>query len=373
MSNDRTGLVLVGIGGGGCRMAAAASQAHGDGLTALGFDTDEVAIRCIEGLRCHLIGATRLNKQGAGGIHSNGRLAAQDDLPTILEQLRGAQIVVVVTCLGGGTGGGATPVVLQALHEAGMATLCFATLPFAFEGAARHQNAGRDRPFIEQAADTLVDVPLDDLYSGLESSELPEAARQAEALLASGLCLLWRLLLTPAYISLDPERLRNMLMAAGSARFGHAAASGDARASAAVAALTHAPLLRQGESLSAARALVLGILAGPDLRLAEIGTLMRALTATCHRDVHIELGVVLDPRFDGRIELVALAFESWVPAERRGEHSGTDSDRLNDLTARPRDPLEVVPSKFTGVEKTIYKGENLDIPTYQRRLIRLDR
>ena len=107
MSNGVSGLILVGVGGGGCRMAAAARRVYGEGMEALGFDTDEMAIRALAGLRGHLFGATRLNRQGAGGVHSNGRLAAQDDLPHLLSHLKDARVVVLVTCLGGGTGGGA--------------------------------------------------------------------------------------------------------------------------------------------------------------------------------------------------------------------------------------------------------------------------
>ena len=375
MSSDTTGLMLVGIGGGGCRMAAAARLSHGDGLDAIGFDTDEAAVRSVSGLRCELIGATRLNKQGAGGVHSNGRLAAQDDLPNILAKLKDARVVVVVTCLGGGTGGGATPVILKALRAEGKVTLCFATLPFSFEGTDRRQIAERDRPFIEQGSDTLVLLPLDDLYAGLERAALPEANRQADAVLASGLCLLWRLLLTPGYIGFDPARLQNMLVSAGSAHFGAASAKNEGRAEAAVAALAASPLLRRGEALAGARALALGILAGPDLRLVEVGAIMDRLRTTCRKDAHIEMGVVLDPRFDGRIELVALAFEQWVPAERRaGMAAG--GDYAGDLLGKegPRDGKLLVGSgKFRGVEKTVYKGEDLDIPTYQRLHIRLER
>jgi cell division protein FtsZ len=375
MSSDTTGLMLVGIGGGGCRMAAAACLTHGDGLEAIGFDTDAAAIRGVSGLRCQLIGATRLNKQGAGGVHSNGRLAAQDDLPNILAQLKDARVIVLVTCLGGGTGGGATPVILKALRAEGKVTLCFATLPFAFEGPDRRQIAERDRPFIEQGADTLVLAPLDDLYAGLEQTSLAEAGRQADAILASGLCLLWRLLLTPGYIGFDPARLQNMLVSAGSARFGVGSARGEGRAEAVVAALGRTPLLRSGEALAGARALAVGILAGADLRLAEIGAIMDRIRTTCRKDVHIEMGVVLDPCFDGQIELVALAFEQWVPSERRagvaagGEYSGDllGKDGKND------GKLQVGSGKFRGVEKTVIKGEDLDIPTYQRLHIRLER
>ena len=375
MSSDTTKLMLVGIGGGGCRMAAAARLAHGEGLDAIGFDTDEVAIRGVSGLRCHLIGATRLNKQGAGGVHSNGRLAAQDDLSTILTHLKDARVVVLISCLGGGTGGGATPVILKALRAEGKVTLCFATLPFAFEGADRRQVAERDRPFLEQGADTLVLAPLDDLYSGLEQCSLEDASRQAEAMLASGLCMLWRLLLTPGYIRFDPARLQNMLVSAGAARFGVAAAAGEGRAEAAVAALEHRPLLRRGEALSGARALALGILAGADLRLAEIGAVMDRIRAVCRKDVHIEMGVVQDPCFNGQIELVALAFEQWVPSEQRAgvAAGGASAGDLIGKDGQRDSKLLVGIGKFRNVPKTVINGEDLDIPTYQRMHIRLER
>jgi len=375
MSSDTTGLVLVGIGGGGCRMAAAARMAHGDGLDAVGFDTDEVSLRGISGVRCQLIGATRLSKQGAGGVHSNGRLAAQDDLPLILAQLKDARVVVLVTSLGGGTGGGATPVILKALRAEGKVTLCFVTLPFSFEGADRRQVAERDRPFIEQGADTLVLTPLDDLYAGSEQMPLSEAIRQADATMASGLSLLWRLLLTPGYIRFDPARLQNMLVSAGTARLGVASASGAGRTDAVVAALRRTPLLRQGEALAGARALALGILAGADLRLAEIGAIMDRIRATCRKDVHLEMGVVLDACFDGQIEIVALAFEQWMPAEQRTSAAGgAHAGGLLPDDGHGDGKLLVGRDKFgSQVEKTVIKGEDLDIPTYQRLHIRLER
>lgn len=373
MNSDTTGLMLVGIGGGGCRMMAAARLAYGEGLEAVGFDTDEAAIREVSGVRCHLMGATRLNKQGAGGVHSNGRLAAQDDLPQILAHLKDARVVVLVTCLGGGTGGGATPVIIKALRAEGKLTLCFATLPFSFEGSDRRQAAERDRAYL--GADTLVLTPLDDLYAGLEQKPLPEASRQADALFASGLSLFWRLLLTPGYIGFSPERLQNMLVSAGAARFGVASAIGDGRAEAVVTALGRTPLLRRGEALTGARSLALGILAGADLRLAEVGAIMDRLHTVCRKDVHIEMGVVLNPCFDGQIELVTLAFEQWVPAEHRAGLSA-DGGHTGDLLGKdaPRgNKLPVGRGKFGNVEKTVIKGEDYDIPTYQRLHIRLER
>jgi cell division protein FtsZ len=377
MSGENSGLALVGVGGGGCRFAAAARMLHGEGMMdALGFDTDETTQRAVPELRCQLIGATRLNKQGAGGVHTNGRLAAQDDLPQMLAQLKDARIVVVVASLGGGTGGGATPVLLKALRAEGKITLCFATLPFAFEGPDRRQTADRDRPFLEQNADTLVAVPLDELHAGMENRTVPEAGERASEILAAGLSLLWRLLLSPGYIRLDAARLENMLVSAGSARFAQAAASGENRCEAVVAELARAPLLRRGDALAGARALVLGILAGPDLRLAEIAAVMDRIRAACRKDIHLEMGVALDARFEGRIELVALAYDTWVPTERRGDGSEPGGERLGALLGKEghRDgKLAIATGKFRNVEKTVHKGEDLDIPAYQRQHLRLER
>ena len=372
MTNGNSGLMLVGIGSGGCRLAAAACRCYGDGITAIGFDTDEDVIRDIDDMPCRLIGSARLNRHGAGGVHASGRLAAHDDLPGMLEELRAARIVVIVACLGGGTGGGATPVILEALKAQNKTTLCFVTLPFSFEGSSRRQTADRDRPFIEAVADTLVEVELDDLYRPLESHVLSEATQQAEQIMADGLCLLWRLLQTPGFIRLELDRVLNMLMRAGKARFGHVVVTGETRAASAVKALAGSPLLHQSEAFSTARALMMGILAGPDLRFDEIATLMNGLKDVCRKDVQIEMGVVTDPGFNGRIALVALAFETWVPIDQRMRIACPDSEDLaGSKNATPEDKLRFGKGLFGNVPKTCGRGEDLDIPTFQRKLIRL--
>ena len=372
MTNENTELMLVGIGSGGCRFAAATRRCYGAGIAAIGFDTDEDVIRGIDDMPCRLIGSARLNKHGAGGVHASGRLAAQDDLPGILEELHAARIVVIVACLGGGTGGGATPVILEALKARNKTTLCFVTLPFAFEGPSRRQTADRDRPYIEAVADTLVEVELDDLYRPLGARELSDATAQAEIIMADGLCLLWRLLQTPGFIRLELDRVLNMLMRAGKARFGHVIVTGETRAASAAKALADSPLLHQREALSIARAIMLGILAGPDLRFDEIATVMNELKGFCRQDVQIEMGVVTDPGFCGRMALVALAFETWVPIEQRMGCACPDGEDLaGSRNTTPEDRLRFGKGLFGKVPKTCARGEDLDIPTYQRRLIRL--
>ncbi|MDR2849559.1 MAG: hypothetical protein LBW77_03335 [Verrucomicrobiota bacterium] len=389
---ERPEFVLLGVGGGGCRLAASVRAAYGAGLRALGVDTDALATRTAAGggLTCLLLGGSRLSGHGAGGDTVQGRLAAQDDLDNLKAQLQGARTVVIIACLGGGTGGGATPEIVKALQEMGVSTLCFVTRPFAFEGDARAKSAERVLPLIDEHADSLVTVPLDDLFDGTEQAPLSEALQAAEALVSAGVTLLWRLVTKPGFIQLDPERLHTMMLRGGNARFGFGAAEGDGRAERAVAALKACPLLRAGTPLAKANAVTLGILAGRDLRLAEVGWIMSAVRGVCKKDCAVELGTVLDDAYEGSIELVALAFESWgaglLPDPRREPAVGaaqeppvTEAFPIQPGGRRGRSKKSKLSfgatgrGKFQNMEQTLYDGQDLDIPTYIRRGITLER
>lgn len=391
---DQSGLLLLGVGGGGCRLAAAVRAGYGGGLRAVGVDTDALSNRgaAAGGMTCLLLGGSRLAGHGTGGDAIQGRMAAQDDIENLTAHLDGVRTVVVTACLGAGTGGGATPEIVKRLHDMGVATVCFVTKPFGFEGDARVKAADRVLPMVEENADSMVVVPLDDLFGDAGGELLTEAIEKAERLLAGGVTLLWRLLTTPGFIHLDEARLHAMILKGGNARFGFSSAAGEGRAAQAVAALRASRLLRSGEALAKANALMLGILAGPDLRLSEVGEVMQAVHGVCKRDCKVEMGTVLDPRFEGRLELVALAFESWTaalqPEPVKGVGGGAASAEPPVAEAFPIQPGSrkgrgrggsklsfgaTGRGKFQNVEPTLHKGEDLDVPTFVRRGITLER
>lgn len=383
-NEEQPAMLLLGVGGGGCRLAASVCAAYGPGLRALGADTDALANRQASagGMTCLLLGGSRLAGHGAGGDAIQGRLAAQDDMPNLQAQMKGVRTVVLMTCLGGGTGGGATPEIVKTLGQMGIATICFATMPFSFEGQARRKEAERVLPMIEESADSLVVVPLDDLFKDAGNDlSLDDAIMMAEGIIAAGMTLLWRLLSKPGFISLDAERLHTMVLRGGNALFGCGSATGAGRAAKAVEALRGCRLLQSGKALTRANALLLGILAGSDLRLAEVGEVMREIQKACKSGCHIEMGTVLDPFYEGRIELVALAFESWTAAALAapsGEVADVVPARAGGRKTRSRGGSKLSSGatgrgKFKGVEPTMYNNEDLDVPTFARRGIRLDR
>ena len=353
-------LLLLGVGGAGAAMLRGVLRAYGPDIRALAIDTDAQAGGNGD-IPFLLLGGNRLAGRGTGGQPASARAAFQDT-PTILDtSLDGVRTVVIVTALGGGTGGGATGEILKHLHTLGISTLVFATLPFAFEGAERMRNARTAIGPIEQHADVSVFLPLDELVSTAGTDNMRDS-------LAHGIDT--RLLERPGYIQLDSERLRAILVGCGRAHFATATAQGPDRADAVLAALSESPLLKRDDTSPHVRTLLVGILAGDDLRLSEVGTVASGLSAAFGLGAALELGTVNDEAtFSGRLTVVALVFDESATTTRKptpGTVRAPTRERAGERALARTD-------RFRHSDATMWNDEDLDIPTFVRRHLTLDR
>ena len=136
-------------------------------------------------------------------------------------------------------------------------------------------------------------------------------------------------------------------------------------------ALSRSPLLAANQG--PVRSILLGILAGDDLRLSEIGTIADGVRDAFGRQASFDLATVNDEStFSGRLSAVLMLFEAGRAKADDGESvSATGHKRRR----REVNPLAQGPKgrgRFTNVEPTIYNGEDLDVPTFSRRNIILD-
>ena len=387
-------LLLIGIGGGGARIATAVHNRYQDSLRMVCIDTDAMANRELlaSKIPCVLIGAARLSGNGTGGDAVKGRLAIQDDMHLLQAHLQGVRTAVILTCLGAGTGSGVAPEIIRSLHDMGIATLCIATEPFGYEGEARRIAATRAKAMIEEHVDSFCVINLDELFQSTGELLLNTAVDASNDILASGITLLWRLLTRPGFLSINAERLHTFILHGGTSSFGNATATGPERTEALIAAFRDNKLLRSGDAIAKASAMLVGILAGADLRLTEIGNIMKTLRDWSKPECHIEMGTVQDPAYDGRIEVVLFCFESsLIPGVEVKKDSSVPSSGTP-ANIPPAEVFQIQPGsakrsksksklspgatgkgKFQNVEPTIHNGQDLDIPTYLRKNIHLDR
>ena len=136
----------------------------------------------------------------------------------------------------------------------------------------------------------------------------------------------------------------------------------------------------EGETLRMGRivgiAAAVGVLAGPDLRLCELSTLMDGLRAHCQALKETFLGTSVEDSRAGALSVVVLAF--GLPVAEAAQIGAEAPRPLSAKKGRgTRNTgsglLRAAKSRFSDVSPTIVNGQNLDEPTYRRRGIRLAR
>jgi len=379
-SSDR--FLLIGVGGAGGRIANSIAQSTAGRLKAVAIDTDFEAVAKLGLCQQIRVGRSRFDGLGSGGNVTAVRMAADEEAETIRKLLDDTTLALVVTGLGGGTGSGATPAVLKAARSLNIRTLTFATMPFDFEETERQQLAKRTCLLLEEAGDVIVTAANQDLCSN--SFDLPaiEAFAAATNHLAAGLLLLWQLVNCSGYIRIDYAMLANLLLGGrGRATFGFASADGPQRFELALANLLDDPHLGVRSGLQKIPAMLVGILGGEDLRLKEIGDVMARLKMELPPDCDLRMGTVMDPALDSTLSLATLLFHSWTPSDAADiliESASTTKDPADAprLASRGRRTGKAVNNlagdRFKSTHATIYGGEDLDVPTFMRRSLRID-
>jgi cell division protein FtsZ len=383
----KSDMLLLGVGGGGCAITCAVVKQADVNFKALAVDTDarssrEAGDNAIDFL---LIGRDRLIGKGTGGDVASGRVAADDDMQRLDPFLSEVRLAVVVCSLGSGTGGGATPKILDYLSNRGITTLCFATLPFQFEGASRVACAAGITSLLAESADTLITLPLDQLHECSTDDNLKQCVDVSAAIIGAGVALVWRMVCMPGYIQLDSEKIRTLVVGGKMAKLGFASSSDqiEERAAVVLDELSSFPLLREEKGgIRAAEALLVGIIGGDDLRLSEIRRIMKGIKALYNKDVRVEMGTVQDALYNGRIDVVLLAFRNRTPfigAVAAVQPVLGDEPPVADVLTvvkqtrkakvRGGSRLSVGSSgrgRFQNCDPTLHCGVDLDVPTYLR-------
>ena len=376
-----TSICVIGVGGGGSRLAglAAAELIGAAHVVAINTDAHELDLSAAP-IKLQ-IGAARTGGLGAGGAMGAGRLAAEDDVSRIRELVAERQMVIVVAGLGGGTGSGAAPVVLRAAGAAGALTLAVVMLPFDMEGRRRKEVGREALRAVQDAADAVVVVSGDRLAEASGETTIKNVFARTDALLAHSISTLCNLIAQPGYINLDFADLQQMVQhSGGTCSLGYAETRGPCRAAAAVQALLEGKMLEQGRLLGEAASVLTGIVGGSDLTVQEVGQIMQAIEQACSPGCSSYVGTFIDDQLGDAIRLVTLVSEFWteppdVVAAKPQVAGVTAHRQTRTKTKSTQTQLGLQPmgrGRFRNVEPTLLDGEDLDIPTFVRRGIALE-
>ncbi|NQT94431.1 MAG: hypothetical protein HQ559_16870 [Lentisphaerae bacterium] len=386
MSDDS--VVVVGVGGGGGKIAERLIEEVPDGPTVAAVNTDSRALDACRATTKLQIGASETRGAGAGGDVSVGRRAAASDMELFRNLFTDVRLAFVVVGLGGGTGTGAAPAVVKAAADAGAATVCFATLPFEFEGRQRREQANEAVVDLVGVADAVIIVPNDRLFGSIHKTGMVEAFGKADEVLATGIAAIWKLVARPGFINLDFADVRRAVRDGGGVcTFGYGTGTGTKRVERSVASLLSSPLLAKGEVIAKARSLLVSILGPEDLALKEVGDIMDAVSSRAGEDTEIFMGTSVEQGRGKRITITVIASEKWQPSSgppaspvessgnkpgEKGEREGKSKRRKKVTQTKLK--LEISDrGRFKDIDPTYFDGEDLDVPTFLRRGIEVER
>jgi cell division protein FtsZ len=308
LTDRDVGIKLIGIGGAGSNAVDRLKMENLDRLQLAVMNTDFKALSASPVSDKVLLGTTITRGLSAGGDPALGCAAAEADREKIVEIVRGTDLVFLVAGLGGGTGSGAAPVVAQIAIESGALVIAFAVLPFTFEGGRRRKQA--EDALAELRSSCHAVIPLSNdllLQEGTERTSVLDAFARADAWIGRGVKSIWGMLSRTGLINLDFTMLRQAFQQrGGKTLFGLGVGEGENAAQQAFEDLKQCPLLHTPEFARKADRLLVNITGGADLSLTQVNELMTMVTEEFGREAHVIMGAVIDESLQDKLEVCVL-------------------------------------------------------------------
>jgi len=421
ISAKSTSIKVLGIGNAGIKVLEQLIRSGMNHLDSVAVDTDEHALcESSASEKIHLKPAATASGSANGNGPANASPTREEQAGKIKNLCGGTDVTFIIVGLGGGAGIEVAPALARAAKESGSLVLAFVTTPFDCEGSRRRELAVQGLAEIKAAADGVICLPNQKAFKLIdENTSVLETFKIVGDLLADAVRGVWRLVAHRGLIEIRFSDLRALLRDRhAESSFAVAEAMGPTRSRGVMDNLLAHPMLEGGQVLEQSEVVLVSLLGGPDLTMAEVNRIVEQIQSQC-KQAQIIVGAALDEGFRDRLAVTLIAAQkSAEPRQAHPRHQARaeeletqlltqsdtarpnsrfvppapalPADQMEQLLARQRAggsrqrkaisklqqsqlPLEIVSKgRFDKSEPTIHKGEDLDVPTYIRRGVALN-
>jgi len=348
---------VIGVGGAGGSAVNRMREAGLSGVEFVAMNTDAQALHNSKAdIKVHL-GHDTTNGLGAGADPTVGERAADESREEIKNALTGADMAFITLGAGGGTGSGAGYIVAEEARKQDILTVGVVTKPFSFEGQKRKANADWGIERLARNVDALITIPNDRLLQTIDQrTPILEAFKIADDVLRQGVQGISELITEHGLVNLDFADVRTIMKDAGSALMGIGRASGENRATIAAQQAIESPLIEV--SIDGARGVLLSVIGGYDLSMAEINDAAELVTASISPDANIIWGAAIRPELEDEVivTVVATGFDSqYYGNDPRAQQDVYVSDLQNNVepavapTQVAADPVQAMPAEDANI------------------------
>ncbi|HEY5796230.1 MAG TPA: cell division protein FtsZ [Bosea sp. (in: a-proteobacteria)] len=318
-------ITVFGVGGAGGNAVNNMIEAGLDGVDFVVANTDAQALALSRASRIIQMGLQVTEGLGAGSQPEVGRAAAEEVIDEIRDHLAGAHMVFITAGMGGGTGTGAAPAIARVARDMGILTVGVVTKPFQFEGHRRMRMAEAGIGELNEAVDTLIVIPNQNLFRvANETTGFADAFGMADQVLYSGVACITDLMVRPGLINLDFADVRAVMRGMGKAMMGTGEAQGEKRALTAAQAAINNPLL-DDVSMKGARGLLISITGGRDMKLYEVDEAATRIREEVDSEANIIVGATFDESLEGVVRVSVVATGIDKPVTTQAEMDETEA------------------------------------------------
>ena len=301
----RTKIRVIGIGGGAgsiiseiaCRIKKA------DFVVA---NTDLRALKTVKKVKKFQFGQGLTGGLGTGMNPELGETAALQEKDKIKKIFEGQDLCIIIACLGGGTGSGATSVFAKLSKSAGCLTYGIFTLPFEFEGEKKMEIAKDGLEKTRPHLNAFSVIPNERIFQIIDkNTPLRDALSAINERLVKNLEGLIEMIYLPGLINIDFADLKTILFGRGRLAYLNTLEIGEPDKEETAKKIISSPLYPY--TIRGARGILYNMAGGRDLQLSRVSQISKIISELVNKNAKIIFGINQSLKQEDKLKITLLA------------------------------------------------------------------
>jgi len=294
---------VIGVGGAGCNCVNRLATFGIKSARTMAINTDGKHLNMISAAKKILIGKTITRGLGAGGHIEIARKCAEMDREMLKREIGENELVFLTAGMGGGTGGGAAPVVAEIAKEQGAIVVAMVTYPFALE-RVRLRKAQESLQALVSKCDTVVVIDNNRLASYVPNLPINKAFELADSITSRAVMGISDAIMFPSLINVDFADVKAVMEGGGLSLISLGEGSGMNRVEDVVKDTLSHPLL--DVNYEGAKGCLIHLEGGADLTLGDAIKTGEKLTESFDSLANVKMGARINPSCTEKIRAMAI-------------------------------------------------------------------
>jgi len=294
---------VIGVGGAGCNCVNRLASFGIKSARTMAINTDGKHLNMVSAAKKILIGKTITKGLGAGGHMEIARKCAEIDREMLKREIGENELVFLTAGMGGGTGGGAAPVIAEIAKEQGAIVVAMVTYPFALE-RVRLRKAQESLAALVKNCDTVVVIDNNRLASYVPNLPINKAFELADSITSRAVMGISDTIMFPSLMNVDFADVRAVMEGGGLSLISLGEGTGMNKVDDVVKDTLSHPLL--DVNYEGAKGCLIHLEGGPDLTLGDAIKTGEKLTESFDSIANVKMGARVNPAYIEKIRATAI-------------------------------------------------------------------